>query len=53
MKAANKARPQEIDGAIKDAMENEGDMEVRDDHGQGTGSARIADKAAAITGYET
>ena len=54
MKAANKARLQEIDDAIKDAMENEGDMEVRDaTMAKAQVLARTADKAAAITGYET
>ena len=30
MKAANEARLKDIEDAIKDAVENEGDMEVRD-----------------------
>ena len=53
MKAANEARLQEIEVAIKDAIENEGDMEVRDaTMAKAQILARTADKATAIAGYE-
>lgn len=53
MKAANEARLKEIDDAIKDAIENEGDLEVRDATiAKAQILARTADKAAAIVGYE-
>jgi len=52
MKASNEARLKEIDDAIKDAIENEGDMEVRDaTMAKAQVLARTADKAAAIAGY--
>lgn len=53
MKTANEARLKEIDDAIKDAIENEGDMEVRDaTMAKAQVLARTANKAAAIAGYE-
>ena len=53
MKAANEARLKEIEDAIKDAIENEGDMEVRDaTMAKAQILARTADKATAIAGYE-
>jgi len=53
MKAVNEARLKEIDEAIKDALENEGDLEVRDATiAKAQILARTADKATAISGYE-
>jgi len=53
MKAANETRLKEIDDAIKDAIENEGDMEVRDaTMAKAQILARTADKSTAIAGYE-
>ena len=53
MKAANETRLKEIDEAIKDALENEGDMEVRDaTMAKAQILARTAEKAVAISGYE-
>ncbi len=53
MKAANEARLKDIENAIKDAVENEGDMEVRDaTMAKAQVLARTADKGTAVAGYE-
>jgi hypothetical protein len=53
MKAANELRLKEIDDAIKDAIENEGDMEVRDaTMAKAQILARTADKATAVAAYD-